>query len=423
MIELFIDRALIIDDDENEIEKLWEFLEENEISVKYFNPDVVKPVQLKKNRKIIFLDLFIDKTITQVEGQISKIRTILTEIIGTDFGSYGIIMWTKHEEHINSFKSKIKADNGYVKPLFIIALDKTEFLKNGDYTQIFNEIDVEIKKNIAANFFIYWSILINKGTDAAIKNIYSFFPDYSRQNSNLEYIMFQLARNYTGIPIEDTNEYPLQNDALKAFSDMLSNEILNPAIVNSFGDVRIFNKMESICFITENGQKTYCCNQPKNNIPDEIMKIYAKINFKLLFDDKIDENIVMPGNIYKDCRTVGDQKQPSETPIVIELTPPCDFAQKKKSTNSRILSGKITDIDREKTKAYSYNELKPIAINDEDNLKMISFDLRQLTLVGNEELTDSKKFKLLFRAKEKTFADILQKYSSYSARLGLAILK
>lgn len=65
-------------------------------------------------------------------------------------------------------------------------------------------------------------------------------------------------------------------------------------------------------------------------------------------------------------------------------------------------------------KCYNVN----IRFNDSD--KCILFDFRYLYTPKTEDLRDKTKYKVLFRAKPKLFADILQKFSSHAARLGLS---
>ena len=50
------------------------------------------------------------------------------------------------------------------------------------------------------------------------------------------------------------------------------------------------------------------------------------------------------------------------------------------------------------------------------------FDLRYFGMLDESDLQDANKYKIIFKAKEKLFADILQKLSSYNARLGLSVI-
>lgn len=48
------------------------------------------------------------------------------------------------------------------------------------------------------------------------------------------------------------------------------------------------------------------------------------------------------------------------------------------------------------------------------------FDFRYLFTPLDKDLTDISLYELWFRAKPKLFADVLQKFSSHAARLGLS---
>lgn len=66
-------------------------------------------------------------------------------------------------------------------------------------------------------------------------------------------------------------------------------------------------------------------------------------------------------------------------------------------------------------KCYSVNVILWDNIN-----KLIIFDFRYLYTPKTEDLKNANKYKVIFRAKPKLFADILQKFSSHAARLGLS---
>lgn len=53
---------------------------------------------------------------------------------------------------------------------------------------------------------------------------------------------------------------------------------------------------------------------------------------------------------------------------------------------------------------------------------IIAFDFRYLQYIPDNLIVDEKKYKVLFRTQHRFFADIIQKSSSYSARLGNNLL-
>lgn len=115
--------------------------------------------------------------------------------------------------------------------------------------------------------------------------------------------------------------------------------------------------------------------------------------------------------------------------VAIELTPPCDHANKK--IYSRFVGGYIFDIPigeyttGSKAKVYKFNKsdkcysVYPIFVPGDDNVKCIVFDFRCLWTLTDNEIKDEANFKLWFKAKPGLFADILQKFSSHASRLGL----
>ena len=429
MIEEFIDSVLIIDDSKKEVEGLIKLLEEKDIWVTYLNPpkekqdiDIIsKPY---RNRKLIFLDLRIDETKKTVENISTIIRPLLTKVVSKSFGSYGIVMWTKHQEHIREFKSKIQNDkNLYQMPLFVIQMDKSKYLRDG-FDNILSDLYNILKNSVAANFFINWSNLVQKGKNKAISSIYELVPDYEKQDKNLEFLLFKMAQNYTGIPYEDIDDnYPLSIDAIKAFNDFLVSQINTGA-----QSLKIFENKNKISYKKNDGNTV----QPSAKIKKvgvELLELYANLNSKLLIDEvNIQQNKIIPGNVYEIKEENSKLKHPGlpdkATPIVIEMTPPCDFSQNK-TIYPRVLSGYIVELDINKLPKGEklYTEIYPIKIQGKDEPQIIVFDFSILGFVEESNLKDSNKYKLLFRVKDKLFADILQKMSSYTARLGLSIIR
>jgi len=429
MIEEFIDSVLIVDDKEEEIKDLKTLLEKKDIWVTYFNPPkekqgIEKISTVFRNRKLIFLDLRIDETKNTIENISVIIRPLLKRIITKKFGSYGIVMWTKHDNHIIEFKKKIQKDSDiYQLPLFVIQMNKSKYLKNG-FENILADLEIELQKSVAANFFINWSNLIRKGKDNAITSIFELISDYQKQDKNLEFLLFKMAQNYTGIPFDQIDDdYPLSLDAIKAFNDLLIYEVNSLA-----SSIDIFQEKNKILFKKEDGN-TIQPSTKINKVGDEIINLYANFNSKLFLDYiNIKQAKIVPGNVYEIKDSSSNLKHPdlpgNAIPVIIEMTPPCDFSNNK-TQYPRVLSGYIQDFDISNRPNHEklYKELWPIKLNKKEKPQIIVFDFSMLGFIEEADLKNSVNYKLLFRAKDKLFADILQKMSSYSARLGLSIIR
>jgi hypothetical protein len=430
MIKNFIDSVLLIDDSKSEIEKLESFFKVNDIRVDFYSPTELDSKKDNfKNRKLIIIDLFLVDSDTLVNN-IARIRKYFTKFLGKQFGNYGVVLWTKHVESLDEFRDKIKLDKDfYSLPLFIIGLDKTKYIAAGNYDDVIQDLEIEIEKNAGANFFVRWDSLVSNGKDSAINQIFDLVKDYKKQDEDLKFILLKLAQNYTGIPVSKLNEHSLEHDAIKAMSDMLHYEITSSFNTKS----NLFDNIEAIKFSGDSSEQ---------------FKIFAKLNSRLLLDfTNINQKTVIPGSVYeiikKDNSNIIQEVSHRESgqtiltkvkdvlknvkDIIIEVTPPCDFSNDKKSKRSRFISGLMFDYDKEAKKYFSgdgfYTELFPINIQNDVNMKMIVFDFKFFNSINENELEDVNSYKILYRVKDKLFSDILQKLSSHIARLGLPIIR
>jgi len=485
MIEEFVDSVTIIDNTVSEVEGLQKALNSKKILYDYYHPDAFVKKRFKlKNRKLIFLDLYLNSTLATATGQISAIRNHFKQIIGKDFGVYGIVLWTKHLEEIDQFKEKIANNRDeYTLPLFVVGLDKTKYLA-GDFKEIFKDINQILIENTASSFFIKWSNAIERAKNKTIIDIFSLVKDYKLQDDNLKYLLYHLAKNKTGIYAGDIVDYPLYEDAFRAFSELLIYDISSKMTSEK---CLLFNSLEELSYRKEHLSKDYKdryykdeeevniksleqekdiiknkikilnseCNCPAKDekirelksrqttistelttfkgLDKEIKSHFSSLNTKMLLDENVKLlKKVLPGNIYviNDEKSIfiSDKKNPSDIPIVIEMTPPCDFANGKKAKQKvKMLGGFITKYSAGRKESLNseaiYTEPHPLKLKEGPNEdKMIVFDLRYFGVLDEKNLLNKKKYELIYRAKDNLFADILQKMSAHISRLGLAVL-
>ena len=417
MITDFIDSVVIIDDKEEEIKKLAEVLLSEDISVKIQLVDpqdkqMRKIVPLKKYRQLIFVDLSLDDSIDVKTNISTEIRPILSKILPKTKGCYGLVVWSKHvNDDMLILKEKLLNDNEkYCLPMFIISLDKSKYLRDG-YENILNDLDYILQSEKSAYFFVYWMNTVKSASNKAISDIYSLVPNYEKQNTELVYILYKMALNHSGIPEEKIKSYDSMTDAYKAFDELLYSDLINQLSKSS---TDIFNQIPQNPY---NGQK------------DKENEIYSELNSKL-FIDEINKNqdVIIPGNVYEIVNpSIVKPGLPNnvdvEKYIAIELTPPCDFSQRKK-VNSRLIKGFLCNIKyKEKfKKEYYYKDMFPLKVGNIKNLQFV-LDFRYLEVVEDSELTNESNYKVLFKVTPKLFADILQKFSSSYGRLGLSNIK
>lgn len=427
MLQNFITSALIIDDKEAEVSSLKDYLDQKDIWAKHFTPDELRArSEVFNNRKLIFLDLFLDESQDEVNN-INIIRSLFDKVLGNDFGTYGIVLWTKHPEHFNEFVDRIfKPANKFTLPLFAVALDKTAYMNN-DYKGLLEGVEEKLKENVASSLFIEWNKSVKSGSDHTIKMIYQLLDNNSQKNANLEALLYHLALNFTGIPKENIGTYDLQKDLVKSLMDSLQFEISNR-----------FNKIENLFSDPTKLQL--------NVSKEEKQIVFSKLNALLLLDNhNLSQDSIIPGNIYeikdklspmyiktvskkdRDLDTDKDYKDIPKRRICIEITPPCDFALGKKKKFSRVIGGIQMDYSSDiKSSAFTgenyYAFLYPVKIEGFDKPQILVFDFYHFQTLIEDDLKNNNNYEIIYRAKDKLFADILQKLSSHTARLGIGIL-
>ena len=414
-----IKSALIIDNKESEVEGLKEVLLKEGTYYTFYTPEDINNNQKTiKNHQIIFMDFSLDDTRTNPIDNISLIRKVLRKICKEAYGAYGLVLWTRHLENIQMLKTKLTIDaekKDYITPLFVIGLDKESYLQKG-YGFLWEDLNIKLLENKAALFFFNWRNSVDVASDNALNYMYQLVPDYEAQAQQFPYLLYQMAENYSGIPTKDMLVYDgMYKDAYRAFDELLYSDLISQQCNHE----NIFpEKVE----------------KPNYAFNEELEQI-ARINSKLLLDLSItNKEIVMPGNVYqviKDnvfLKIEGTPKKHNSVHIAIEMTPPCDFSHKKVS--SRLIGGFMIDCPTTKEKLNEYVSsifkadskylIWPIIYDN--NIRLICFDFRNIYIESDETIRDDSSYKLLFMVKHRLFADILQKFSSHAARLGLAIV-
>ena len=416
LIEEFSESVLIIDDRRDEVEGLIAQLESCDVNVEYRTPDEFESKTFKRVRRIVFVDLKLDDS-KSITDNIATIRKLFKEKFPlSQRGVYGVVLWTKHADDILEFREKISNDRRackYNTPLFIVGLDKSKYISHG-YGDCLSDLDNVLRNDKAAYFFINWSISVQKATGVALSDVYSFVADYTKQDSELQYLLFLLAKNYTGVPgkiLEENPNYDLATDACKALDELLYADLINKL---NLGGATFFDYANLVNPWADDFQMA--------------LKIYAKLNAKAFIDiANIDQALVVPGNVYE----INGAEIPTECSfpkksrkIMIELTPPCDFSHKK--TFSRCVCGFMiecsTNAEKQKIRDKNFKSdyryvLWPIDF--EGKTYMMCFDFRCLLSLQDAEISSGAMCTILFKANPKLFADILQKFSSHAARLGV----
>jgi len=420
---------------------------------------------------------------SQIRENISIVITLLGRITnGESFGLYGLVVWTKHHEHVEELKEALSKASVSLAvsedtdeeeavvdfhldnpPLFVIGLSKSKYnLGNGgyNYDSLKDDLEKALSDNKSAYFFVQWNATVERAKKHVVRDFYTLGKDYTVRDQRLTYLLCELAKNHTGL--HDATDYPyLTTDAYKAFDELL------------FSKLYVEQKdISTPLFDTD-------LNCPFDKV-EEKQRIAAILNAMFFIDDiSLSTKDIVPGNIYrvkkntsplvtnrKSCVDLAtaeksrsdkikkkNEEQRKKRPnnpqikeeiepfvpecwdVAIELTPPCDYSQNNRKM-ARLVGGYIFDIPLGKlsdtdTKTRievtdclpNRNSEKEYTIGPillEDKVRYMVFDYTYLVTESIEKLKNPEYYEICYRAKPKLFAHILQRFSSHAARLGLS---
>lgn len=453
-IEDVINRAVVIDNNNVEGEAIVNALQKVDVPVDFIHVDgpECENSEFKHPRELVFADLLLDDNVSNLIPNISRLINIIQRILPANAKYYGIVLWSKHKEYFNEFlkrigiavkenndaKTEVSEDEDELletsialknPPLFVLCMDKMNYNVEGtwNFDSLLNDINSELQKSRIAYFSLAWRKLVNNSIENVLSDIYCLSANFEKHEECLSYILREVSRNETG----EEGDVNLTSGIYQAFDSLLNSELLS--IVKE-------ETLPNLAGIVDN---------PFGDDVTVLQELSAKLNAHFFIEsNSLNENEVLPGNVYRILDTnsalIVPEDEVEKVPVdkgngryqnentyprvnvAIELTPPCDHANKK--LHSRFIGGYVFDIPLGKyngTKIYKFSKsskcypLFPIYVPGEEHIKCMVFDFRSLWTFTDDEIKNEDKYKLWFKAKPSLFADILQKFSSHASRLGL----
>jgi hypothetical protein len=423
--------VIVIDDDLSEATPLLNALYMNGIPVIYFTGQEESDKKLIKNYlcgiRVIFLDLFLVPEVQSPEYQISNGINVLQNIISKGNGMFLIIAWTKHSDLMKSqdefFKAKLKEAefNTILLSLEKRSCQKPDLDEEGkpiyDMDIISDKVREKLQEVGAFHLFMIWEDIIRKSSSKIVNDFSGFHEFDENWNKNMVDVFMKLAEGFSGKHLARLDDKEKIKSALfsfnSAFMDTLESEIRN--------------------YNTENFNISF--SYPPTNIDDNII---GCINTKLLLE--MNNNLTIPGNIYDYSGIETDIKKvkPSDLfdpdyykenkkqikseveYIILEISPLCDYTQKKWET-CRILPGLlIPQVYEEQIRERTDYIYKSKLIKFEEKPCCLVFDFRFFASIEPDKLKDkSPKFRLRYQL----LVDIQSKLASHINRPGVMLVE
>ena len=449
----------LIDDRESEVKHIINFFQEKNIPYTYYNYNGSQdslPKVPSKFVRVLFMDLYLleDGTAPEKDAKIvsGRFMSVLSAIIEPNT-PYILIVWSKHIEESKeqdpgylAVVERLKSDKELM-PLAVMPLDKTKFLEASDSGQLDtlvgngeeleSAIIAAIKNDIPAYTSLHWSNLIGVATNNTLGNLREIIACKDFDPDFVERLLFEFARAYLGK--NTSNNEDKYKSSLQFITDIFKDNLEEQ--INGLDTPLVLE-----------------LNENSNNPPTE--DDFANINSKTLFSNN-NPNVFTPGNVYRkshedfavyysgfyfnifNIRKKADELLDSEeglnekkairqsksyfkqkfaecTCITVNVTPVCDFAQKKfiyhKYCQGILLPYDLDLSDYLNRASYYYFSPQFLFI---DKKYLLILDLRLTT----HDLCDTQGHEdFLFRLREQTLVDIQFRLSNHNGRPGVVFM-
>ncbi|MGV8120414.1 MAG: hypothetical protein AB2L14_11685 [Candidatus Xenobiia bacterium LiM19] len=390
-------RTVVIDDDPEEAFPLLISLAHLGIGALYFNGDKERfPKSPINGIRIVFLDLRLTGSINvEPERFIPMAIEVLKATVSLESGLTGIICWTKFEEDIETLKKLIPDMLKDFNPSFLLSLKDKSFLKD-NVDKLEKQIEKELRSHHAHKILWEWEQAVHEaatGTTNLISEV------AGKEDEDLLKILAALVSSSAGNLDLDTSLCenflfdmlnPIHYDQLEALSKegyisvphinellkKLKEEVkltdiqkvkLNTAVLISKnvdkkaswqpGNVYMIRpKLKSKCPVThfKINAKSLIKTMSPNWRKDEIYKRLDNENSKLKKELEDLEKLKSPTNKSKEPESIQsdieskskelaskeDEITSACIPVLVEMSPACDYFQKKKPC-SRFIGGML----------------------------------------------------------------------------------
>ena len=421
---------------------------------------------------LIFLDIdFRMEGVTQFEFQVSHALDLLNSALSKDCSPYGIVLWSREPDKPRSGNDGVSESSlEYIKrqffgdafpdmqkPLFVVDVEKIKFVDGLiSYSQLIKKINYELQNNKMAKFFSHWNREIIHHSAATCKEMQIYSEELAKDNvTQAEVEFFNILQHATyshfGFPdVQDEStadmlaKYSFSYMSLKLYDKLHSSfcqKKVSGIFDNAQGATRVNNPLHGVrvkeCYAELNKLlKPYSPLQDSTQQeiksavnavitkcnPTTFHRILAELNFGAFFDDGVNPRLkglpgLIHGKVTRDVNGVFTFKRGEE--VYLNITPPCDAAQRPQEPNT-YLDGILYTYPTYSKAIESYKRIEkakiyrtPPAFYKCGNVYLVfHFDLKSVSH------HIKRACKTVFMLKDSIFTELMQEFGHYNSRFG-----
>lgn len=419
-------RIAILDDKIDQVQPLIEELSKRQCPITYYSGDVkyLPEEEAQNDVRILFLDIHLTGDEARKEKEIRGLLiNYLSRIISHNNFPYLLVYWSRHEDDYKELVENDIFENNLKdrKPIAFLSLNKSEFFnddnsKTDDFEKrlltLFDKLKNLVESIPVYNYIIDWENEVHLSTDKTIEEVFNKSDDIANWENDCNYLFTKLGESYSGKTFKDKSTIEKIKSAFFALNITL-NDDLDHQTVNY-----IHKHPVDLSFTKKVNKEAISIINRKLLISKEtVPKEYPGTVIFDKNDNNHEQYLVILKKALRDGRK---EKEIAEnlTPILIVVSPLCDYVQEKDS-HIRLVRGIL--INSIKSKVFWNNESTYVSPVFE-----IGGEKKMIVLNFSEFLTrkslNSKYLEPLFRVRQQLLAELQSRLSRHVNRQGILFL-
>lgn len=338
-------KVLIIDDKYEDVVPIQNILAENGVPYIFYDYSVFKDIEVKRVDavRMVFLDIRLEDGIQGPKNIATVLATVIEKVIQPKNGPYAIVLWTNEialKEEIQEYMISYLSSEETTLPTYICALDKKEFIEKPKNTLV-ESLSLQLTEQKMMNFLTEWeNQSISVSSNMVRLLLYGLHTNMD--NESIRNIFIQMATLENS---EVKNKEEATRNILNILVEFLRDRYLeimsNSKLIKEFSQYWDFDfgKESEIKTIQEHTsiEQKACINSLLNintyDTKDRQLpgKIVLLENDDIGFDIYDFKHSSLSNKWYADniLEAYGHKIPLTLTPVEVDITPNCDYAQNK----------------------------------------------------------------------------------------------
>lgn len=366
-------RIVIVDDRIDEALPLISLFSKNGAPVTYFNGQMDElPETPLKDVRIVFMDLRLSQGKLETKTIVSSFVSIIKRLISPNNGPFVLFLWSKHDaDYLPNVTECFQDVLKKLKPTILLNMDKGSLLieEDGELKYSLSGIEERLKTELARTgaleLFILWENLVHLSAAETVSAFSSLYDTKDDWIKNMPIIFKALVKSRIGKNYNNATKEQIFTEGLCAFNGAFLDYLEKNISECNFQDVNMMvpvqEELNDLKIQAKINTRLHLQSVKFPHVPgtlyrydeQEKSRFFGKYN--TFISECIDMNLVLSDmaidfgldlkQLYANSKKLKpvfemDKREfiESLTPILLEVSPGCDFAQQKWTVH-RLLPG------------------------------------------------------------------------------------